>query len=302
MKRFTFRSLVIFAVTTLALLIPQSISLSTSELNYIKYHPYEFKIGSLALSTPTPYALPKPEKAHKIPSRKSFATEAPSTSTPTYSISPAQASCPPQSSEVEFGTVLWAFDGDTLAVDIMGEVRSVRMIGIDAPEDSNIIEAFGPESTQKTKNLLVGRVIKLVKDVSDRDGFGQFLRYVFLYGMDSFVNYDLVRFGYARAIDSFPNNSCFADFSAAEQLAKSESLGIWAPTTPTPTQQPITPLPPTPQTIPGPCNCKGGDLDCKDFYTQSSAQACYRHCKSLGYGDIFDLDRDNDGLACEALP
>ena len=50
------------------------------------------------------------------------------------------------------------------------------------------------------------------------------------------------------------------------------------------------------------CNCTGPDLDCKDFKRKKEAQACYNYCKSLGYGDIFKLDRDKDGKVCESLP
>ena len=52
----------------------------------------------------------------------------------------------------------------------------------------------------------------------------------------------------------------------------------------------------------GPCNCSGPDLNCSDFSTQAAAQACYDYCKSLGYGDVFRLDGDSDGVACESLP
>lgn len=51
-----------------------------------------------------------------------------------------------------------------------------------------------------------------------------------------------------------------------------------------------------------PCNCSGPDLNCSDFSTQAAAQRCYDYCKSHGYGDVFRLDRDKDGLACESLP
>ena len=51
-----------------------------------------------------------------------------------------------------------------------------------------------------------------------------------------------------------------------------------------------------------PCNCSGPDLNCSDFSTQAAAQRCYDYCKSHGYGDVFGLDRDKDGIACEALP
>jgi len=51
-----------------------------------------------------------------------------------------------------------------------------------------------------------------------------------------------------------------------------------------------------------PCNCSGPDLNCSDFSTQAAAQRCYNYCKSEGYGDVFELDRDKDGIACESLP
>lgn len=51
-----------------------------------------------------------------------------------------------------------------------------------------------------------------------------------------------------------------------------------------------------------PCDCTGPDLDCSDFATHAAAQACYEYCLSQGYGDVFRLDGDNDGIACESLP
>lgn len=41
------------------------------------------------------------------------------------------------------------------------------------------------------------------------------------------------------------------------------------------------------------------DMDCKDFSSQREAQQYY---ESQGGGDPDGLDRDNDGIACEALP
>lgn len=53
---------------------------------------------------------------------------------------------------------------------------------------------------------------------------------------------------------------------------------------------------------PAPCNCSGPDLDCSDFATHAAAWACYDYCKQQGYGDVFRLDGDSDGIACESLP
>jgi hypothetical protein len=48
----------------------------------------------------------------------------------------------------------------------------------------------------------------------------------------------------------------------------------------------------------GVCDCSYNRYNCGDF-TSSDAQDCYLYCKSLGKGDIHDLDRDHDGDACE---
>lgn len=46
------------------------------------------------------------------------------------------------------------------------------------------------------------------------------------------------------------------------------------------------------------CNCSGDSLNCGNFGSQSSAQACFNYCYPIA-GDIHRLDRDNDGIACE---
>ena len=50
------------------------------------------------------------------------------------------------------------------------------------------------------------------------------------------------------------------------------------------------------------CSCSGDTLNCGDFSSHSSAQACFNYCVSQGAGDIHGLDRDGNNLACEALP
>lgn len=72
--------------------------------------------------------------------------------------------------------------------------------------------------------------------------------------------------------------------------------------TPTPMSQP-TPFPTNTPTAPPPCAiCSYNAYNCADFATQLQAQACYEYCLAqVGY-DVHRLDRDNDGVACEALP
>lgn len=50
------------------------------------------------------------------------------------------------------------------------------------------------------------------------------------------------------------------------------------------------------------CSCSGDNLNCSDFGSHSSAQACFNYCVAQGRGDIHGLDRDNNGSACESLP
>lgn len=46
--------------------------------------------------------------------------------------------------------------------------------------------------------------------------------------------------------------------------------------------------------------CSSNIYNCADFNSHSEAQEAFEYCGASR--DIHDLDRDNDGLACEALP
>lgn len=50
-----------------------------------------------------------------------------------------------------------------------------------------------------------------------------------------------------------------------------------------------------------PCDCYGPDLDCDDFATWEEAQRCYTYCLQVRGYDVFRLDADGDGIACERL-
>ncbi len=169
---------------------------------------------------------------------------------------------------------------------------------MDTPESTSQVEYFGVEASAKNAERVYGKIVTLIKDVSEKDIYGRLLRYVLVDNI--FVNYELVAQGYAN-IASFPQDiACIPIFQEAEQKASASKLGLWN-------------VPPTLVAVPtssgggsggnAPCNCSGSDLDCGDFSSHASAQACYSHCTSLGLGDIFRLDgSDNDGLACESWP
>lgn len=199
----------------------------------------------------------------------------------------------------ETGTVVDVVDGDTIHVrlDRDGQIYSVRYIGMDTPENTSEIEYLGEEASARNAQLVSGKRVTLIRDISETDQYGRLLRYVLV--EDTFVNYELVAQGYASTVSYPPDIACIPAFQEAEQVARAAGIGLWS-------------NPPTQVRLPTlevsgsetPCNCSGPDLDCQaNFSTHNEAQACYDYCVSQGFGDVFRLDgSDNDGLACEALP
>ena len=78
-------------------------------------------------------------------------------------------------------TVVRVIDGDTIEVEIDGTSYRVRYIGIDTPETvhpQKPVECFGKEASEKNRELVEGKRVRLEKDVSDTDKYGRLLRYV----------------------------------------------------------------------------------------------------------------------------
>lgn len=124
-------------------------------------------------------------------------------------------------------------DGDTIEVEIDGQKKKLRYIGINTPETVDPrkgVECFGKEASQENKNLVLGKEVFLDKDISDTDRFGRLLRYVYLKLEDNkklFVNDYLIRSGYAYAA-TFPPDVKFKEiFAEAEREAREKQLGLW---------------------------------------------------------------------------
>lgn len=124
--------------------------------------------------------------------------------------------------------VLRAVDGDTIEVDVGGVKEKVRYIGMNAPESVDprrAMECFGKESAAVNVALVGGRMVTLVRDVSDRDKYDRLLRYVYV--GDIFVNLELVRLGYAAAATYPPDIAHVNEFRAAERAAREAGRGLW---------------------------------------------------------------------------
>jgi len=130
-------------------------------------------------------------------------------------------SCAPATIESQ-ARVVRVIDGDT--IEIAGGAH-VRYIGMDTPEIYPEVEYYGLEAKAKNIELVEGKVVTLVKDVSETDKYGRLLRYVYVDGV--FVNGELVRLGYARAVAYPPDTRCRWQLEQLEKEAKAAKLGIW---------------------------------------------------------------------------
>jgi micrococcal nuclease len=79
------------------------------------------------------------------------------------------------------------------------------------------------EATAANVELVQGKTVQLVKDVSDTDRYDRLLRYV--YAGDVFVNEELVRLGYAEAVLYRPDDRHYEQFSDLEKVAAEGGMG-----------------------------------------------------------------------------
>lgn len=119
-------------------------------------------------------------------------------------------------------TVVDIIDGDTIDVRLNGVEYRVRYIGVNTPERA---DACYREATDYNANLVEGREVLLVRDISETDRFDRLLRYVYVDGV--FVNAALVNAGYAEARD-YPPDTANADYlDSLESAARTADLGCW---------------------------------------------------------------------------
>lgn len=125
----------------------------------------------------------------------------------------------------EFVKVTNVIDGDT--VEIEGGYR-IRYIGIDTPETvhpSQPVECFGKEASNKNKELVEGKTVRLERDITELDRYGRLLRYVWL--GDALVNETLVKEGYATSYTYPPDVKYQEKFVQAEREARENKKGLW---------------------------------------------------------------------------
>jgi endonuclease YncB( thermonuclease family) len=190
-----------------------------------------FTTTPITLPTKTP--LPSPTST---PTQKPFVTLTPSptiTATPTSSPPPTEdlsfydiAPCLPKNTSFEKGTVTQVYDGDTIDVQFAdGNIYPIRYIGIDAPENDR---PFFADAYNANSDMVLNKQVILIKDVSETDQYDRLLRYVIVDHI--FVNLELVRAGFAQAMEYPPDIACADIFSSAESQTRASLIGIWQAT------------------------------------------------------------------------
>lgn len=199
-------------------------------------------------------------------------------------------------------------DGDTIKINKGGSIETLRLIGLDTPETIDPrkpVQCFGKEASNKAKELLSGRKVRIEMDPSQGtlDKYGRTLAYV--YRDDGlFYNKHMIEQGYAHEYTYNTPYKYQVEFKAAQKTAQANQAGLWSPSTCNgDTTSSSAPASSTTQTPPPASQTTTGDKDCKDFKTQAEAQTYFNSKGGSSTNNVDRLDgSDKDGKVCESLP
>lgn len=130
-------------------------------------------------------------------------------------------SCTSIDTAYQVASVVDVIDAERLRVSIEGEFSIIKYIGI----TTNTIFPGARVAALSANQALIGQTVTLVKDVSELDGDGNLLRYVFT--DDAFINQYFLENGLATASNAPPDEACAENFQAAEEQAMSQEIGTW---------------------------------------------------------------------------
>lgn len=134
-----------------------------------------------------------------------------------------------------FYSIVEVVDGDTVKLNINGKEETLRLIGLDTPETLDPrkpVQCFGKEASNKAKELLSGKKVRLEKDSTqgELDKYGRTLAYI--YREDGlFYNEFMIKAGYAHEYTYGTPYKYQAQFKADEKYARENQLGLWSPST-----------------------------------------------------------------------
>lgn len=126
-------------------------------------------------------------------------------------------------------------DGDTVKINIDGKIQTFRLIGLDTPETVDPrkdVQCFGVEASNKAKELLVGKKVRVETDSSQGtyDKYNRSLGYIYLES-GLFYNKYMIEQGYAHEYTYGTPYKYQTEFKEAQASAKTNKLGFWATNT-----------------------------------------------------------------------
>ena len=134
-----------------------------------------------------------------------------------------------------YGRVTKVTDGDTVSVEVYGQIQPVRLIGVDTPETvapDQPVGCFGKEASAYTKKMLTKRLVRLeIPRIGDsEDAYGRTLAYVYLDtdrdgAYEHLFNEDLVELGLARTTTF--SHAYRREFERLRQEAEERGAGLW---------------------------------------------------------------------------
>lgn len=130
------------------------------------------------------------------------------------------------SGEAATVTVTQVTDGDTVEIDpaIMGHTE-VRLVGIDAPEDTSETDPLGPQATAFAEKRLEGERVEVMVA---QDAIGPYERLLANISRDgSLFSERLLSRGLAQTLFIEPNTRFKAEFEAIQSQAREANKGIW---------------------------------------------------------------------------
>lgn len=127
--------------------------------------------------------------------------------------------------------VVRTVDGDTIILNIDGKEKTIRLIGVDAPEsvhpDRSRNTEDGKIASDWMSEYLSGKQVYLEYDIETVDDYGRTLAYVYLDDGSTMVQDELLRAGYATVMTIRPNTKYEYHFMQLESAAQANKQGIW---------------------------------------------------------------------------
>lgn len=135
----------------------------------------------------------------------------------------------------EWYDVTRVVDGDTVKIMRNGKEETLRLIGMNTPETVDprtTVECFGKEASNKAKELLSGKRVRLEFDAGEGtlDKYQRTLAYLYMENGDMFNEW-MIKNGYAYEYTYDDVYKYQTEFKSAEKYARENQLGLWSPET-----------------------------------------------------------------------